>query len=270
MVFGRNDGEAVVPGADRAVDSGIGSATSCAGRCGGGGMTFCIENIGGFNPFEWDALTCPVCGHSKFTSVSHAAIYCDKCNARFSVRMTAGDPGCVVDCHIKGEYIYAPAWECPKCGKRAAAFGDCEPWCTACTKIMDRKKGMSKIWQPPSDYPDAFYLILKHGDYCSGWLASGNEKKYNLSVPTQEEWEAFSETLRPAPGLGTTVNARSIIIPKHRAITFENVNVDYLEEQRLILGEVCAGGDMTSDARRALEGIVNMLDAWSDAEREAA
>lgn len=54
-----------------------------------------------------------------------------------------------------------------------------------------------------------------------------------------------------------------------KTIILENVNVDYLEEQRIILGDVCSGGEMTAEAMMALEGIVNMLDVWSDSEREA-
>ena len=43
-------------------------------------------------------VKCPLCGSTEFTSVDLASAWCDRCNARFTVRSTAGDPGFVVDC----------------------------------------------------------------------------------------------------------------------------------------------------------------------------
>jgi len=43
-------------------------------------------------------IKCPLCGGTEFTSSDGAAVWCDRCNARFFVRSTAGDPGFVVDC----------------------------------------------------------------------------------------------------------------------------------------------------------------------------
>lgn len=50
----------------------------------------------GHNP--WDEINCPLCEENNFTSIDHASVWCDKCNAEFYVRDTSGDPGYVVDC----------------------------------------------------------------------------------------------------------------------------------------------------------------------------
>ena len=63
-------------------------------------MSYSVEFIGGFNPFEWPDMKCPVCGGEDFTSLSHSSVWCDKCNVKFVVRHTGGDPGCVVDCFV--------------------------------------------------------------------------------------------------------------------------------------------------------------------------
>ena len=64
-------------------------------------MALEITYVGGFNPFEWDELFCPLCGNNHYVSISHAAVHCKDCCAQFSVRRTAGEPGCVVDCFVK-------------------------------------------------------------------------------------------------------------------------------------------------------------------------
>jgi len=45
------------------------------------------------------------------------------------------------------------------------------------------------IWKRPKGYPRGFYLILKLGDYCSGWLPENGGKR--LSHLTQEQWDSF-------------------------------------------------------------------------------
>lgn len=95
-------------------------------------MTFKVNYTGGFNPFDWEDLRCPVCGASEFVSQDHASVFCARCFAEFEVRMTAGDPGCVVDCLVKD--VYAPEWKCTECGEKAAYFD----WQTpACPKNHD-------------------------------------------------------------------------------------------------------------------------------------
>ncbi len=44
----------------------------------------------------WDHISCPVCGSRDFTSLDHAAVFCNGCNARFQARRTSGEPGFVV------------------------------------------------------------------------------------------------------------------------------------------------------------------------------
>lgn len=47
-----------------------------------------------FDDDQW----CPVCKGTKFTEVEGLGIYCDQCQAEFSLRDTTGDPGVVIDC----------------------------------------------------------------------------------------------------------------------------------------------------------------------------
>lgn len=62
-----------------------------------------IEQVAqGINPF--DVIECPLCDCKTFVSVDHASVWCQDCNARFTTRHTAGDPGFVVDCHT--EHVY--------------------------------------------------------------------------------------------------------------------------------------------------------------------
>ena len=155
-------------------------------------MSFTVTYTGGFNPFEWEDLRCPVCGASEFASQDHTMVFCDRCYADFEVRMTAGDPGCVVDCLLKE--VYAPLWECTDCGKEEAFFDWQDPICPNNSWHSMRKADpdglIRKLWKRPRGYPKSFYLILKLGDYCSGWLDGYNARRYH-DCPTQEQWERF-------------------------------------------------------------------------------
>jgi hypothetical protein len=42
-------------------------------------------------------IQCPLCSGTSFTTLDLASAWCDRCNANFQVRSTAGDPGFVVD-----------------------------------------------------------------------------------------------------------------------------------------------------------------------------
>lgn len=50
-----------------------------------------------------DGQWCPVCGGTDFTYYEGDAVYCDRCNAKFALRMTGGDEGVVVDCYPEGD-----------------------------------------------------------------------------------------------------------------------------------------------------------------------
>lgn len=54
-------------------------------------------------------------------------------------------------------------------------------------------------------------------------------------------------------------------------VLLRNVDKPELERQRLLLGEIACDpskrGKLSKDEIAALEGVVNMLDAWSDMER---
>lgn len=159
-------------------------------------MSLKIEYIGGFNPFEWEAMRCPVCKRNNFISKSHGAIFCQSCFAQFSVRSTAGDPGCVVDCFINllplGGSILAPMWQCKDCGEKTSFFKWQKPTCPQNVyHTMEPVDGIFKHWQLPPGYPEGFYLILKLGDYCSGWLkVPGTD---SVGFPKQKEWDQFQK-----------------------------------------------------------------------------
>ncbi|MCQ3972412.1 MAG: hypothetical protein DPW09_03075 [Anaerolineae bacterium] len=53
-------------------------------------------------------IKCPLCGGTEFTSLDFASVWCNRCNARYQSRYTAGDPGFVVDCSWE-HYHYGPA-----------------------------------------------------------------------------------------------------------------------------------------------------------------
>ena len=166
-------------------------------------MSLEISYTANFNPFEWDDLRCPICHKNHYVSIDHSAVYCDHCNAQFRVRMTAGDPGCVVDCLVKpGGFfrntIYAPRWTCRKCGASAGFFDFEKPVCPRARENgldhLDHRMVRDDWIMTPIDssgLPEYYYLILKIGDYCSGWLDPEGEHPKGLSFPTQEEWEAF-------------------------------------------------------------------------------
>jgi hypothetical protein len=52
-------------------------------------------------------------------------------------------------------------------------------------------------------------------------------------------------------------------------LVIENVDLDLLEEQRIILNDIVCGSDafnlLNTEQREALIGILGMLDHWSDA-----
>lgn len=153
-------------------------------------MPLSIEWIGNFDPFNF--LACPICAGKHFTSLSAGSIWCDKCNTRFSVRHTAGDPGCVVDADTKD--AYGQTFECPTCSLKRATLME-TLLCPHCKTLMEAVPGYSG---PLSDAERPnYYLILKTGDYCSGWLKSGEPYKDMYSHPSckdatlQSGWEEF-------------------------------------------------------------------------------
>lgn len=55
-----------------------------------------VEHIDRNAPFR--LIQCPLCDGTQFVTVGFAGVWCDRCQAEFHVRHTAGDPGFVVDC----------------------------------------------------------------------------------------------------------------------------------------------------------------------------
>lgn len=52
--------------------------------------------------------------------------------------------------------------------------------------------------------------------------------------------------------------------PDADTLVIKNVNFDELERHRLAITEVLYQSDMSETHRQALEGVINMLEAWSD------
>ena len=165
-------------------------------------MSMKISLIGGFNPFDWEALHCPVCNGNRYYSSNYASVYCSKCSAQFAVRYTAGDPGCVVDCYVDpiraGSQICAPLWKCEECGTEVALFEWQELICPqkpeGAHHTLRRVERLSALWKRPEEFPGYFYLILKHRDYCSSWLRGDNCE--HLDHPSQDEWDEFQKGLK--------------------------------------------------------------------------
>lgn len=166
-------------------------------------MSLKIEQIGGFNVFEWNAFKCPICQGNSFVSHDHSAVWCDGCNAKFQTRDTAGDPGVVIDCWIASDeraYVYAPSHECKCCGLKKGIFDWQDKTCTTekCNgEIMERELRISRPWTPPEGFGKRYCLILKNGDYCSGWgnVEQGMRRHGETLFPTQKEWDTFQEEM---------------------------------------------------------------------------
>ena len=167
-----------------------------------------VQFIDGINPFSWEHFRCPLCDGNEFISIGQAGVYCDECNAKFSVRDTAGDPGCVVDCFTtedRGAYVYAPAYQCETCNagenplvcKKHARLDWQDKVCPANEKHgpMTVIKGIRTCWKPHVKSLEYFYMILKLGDYCSGWLNSDSMKRgQKRKGPTESQWAAYQAT----------------------------------------------------------------------------
>ena len=52
--------------------------------------------------------------------------------------------------------------------------------------------------------------------------------------------------------------------PDTDTLVIHNVDFNELERQRLVITEVLYQSDMSETQRQAMEGIINMLEAWSD------
>lgn len=66
-----------------------------------------LEHVDSSAPFR--LIKCPLCWGTEFASVDFAQVWCNTCNANFTVRHTAGDPGFVVDCtweHYSGRHAH--------------------------------------------------------------------------------------------------------------------------------------------------------------------
>lgn len=92
------------------------------------------------SPF--DEIKCAICEEDKFTSLDHASVWCDKCNAEFTVRHTSGDPGYVVDCFTKWVYKSEAKYpelleEQPYC---VVKNGEPPRWIISSDKVMDEYK----------------------------------------------------------------------------------------------------------------------------------
>jgi hypothetical protein len=69
----------------------------------------------GLPPFA--LIRCPLCSGTSFTTIDLASAWCDRCNAAFHVRSTAGDPGFVVDVTWKHYNFLAAHYVLPRTEK---------------------------------------------------------------------------------------------------------------------------------------------------------
>ncbi|MCG8539525.1 MAG: hypothetical protein MJA82_06260 [Clostridia bacterium] len=106
----------------------------------------------------WDKNYCPVCGRKEFVSIHHASVWCNECNAEFSIRHTAGDPGYVIDCYVKFvDNLYIS---------------------------INQYKAYRDIIQESLLDKEHLWLVDKESDYTSGWLyykKDGGVKELNTS-----------------------------------------------------------------------------------------
>lgn len=166
-------------------------------------MALKIQLVDGINPFEWPDFTCPLCEGHEFTSIAHTGVYCDQCNARFVVRDTAGDPGCIVDCFTAKDEranVYAPLYQCEQCdtglGPMHAQFDWEDHTCPNNLNhgSMKRRERLQGRWTPKK-HQEYFFLILKLGDYCSRWIGSEHLDGKKRG-PTQAQWDAWQERIK--------------------------------------------------------------------------
>ena len=61
-----------------------------------------VEHVDHSAPFR--LIKCPLCWGTEFASVDFARVWCNICNASFTVRHTSGDPGFCLDVHF-GNYL---------------------------------------------------------------------------------------------------------------------------------------------------------------------
>ncbi len=62
-------------------------------------------------------IQCPLCSGTSFTTLDLASAWCDRCNAAFQVRSTAGDPGFVIDVTWKNYNPLAARFVLPRTDK---------------------------------------------------------------------------------------------------------------------------------------------------------
>lgn len=187
-------------------------------------MTLKVEHIGGFNVFDWEAFHCPLCNGKQFVSHDHSAIWCDDCNAKFQTRDTAGDPGVVVDCWIadrENAYVYAPSYKCSECDVSRGLFDWQDKTCPCnMNHQMTRVERQSQRWIVPDDMKDKdtgtsrFCLVLKTGDYCSGWMKGWGGMSHHGKTPTQKEWDAFQYVIEQERELSRMMNQFVLVDPE--------------------------------------------------------
>ncbi|MFW6097988.1 MAG: DUF7567 family protein [Chloroflexota bacterium] len=71
-----------------------------------------VKHIDSSAPFR--LIKCPLCWSIDFTSVDFAQVWCDTCNATFTVRHTAGDPGWVIETWLSTTLFNASRYLLPR------------------------------------------------------------------------------------------------------------------------------------------------------------
>lgn len=91
----------------------------------------------------------------------------------------------------------------------------------------------------------------KPSQYMAGIRRAYEDRHGRIFDTTDEKLvECVCEDINNAPGADTLV--------------IKNVDFDELERHRLAITEVLYQSDMSETQRQAMEGVINMLEAWSD------
>ena len=111
-----------------------------------------LEDI--FGDGQW----CPYCHSVEFTHVEGSGITCDRCNAEFRLRMTAGDPGVVVDA-IPAETKYVTVHQKLSID-RPRTQGRCSCWqvLKECERGLDDRDRWCSPFKSEVEGRSGFYL----------------------------------------------------------------------------------------------------------------
>ena len=142
-----------------------------------------LETTSRLDPFA--LLACPLCRGTEFTTIDLAGVWCNTCNARFTTRMTAGDPGVVVDADPAYYYPAMAHYIVPRrdltltvvlkdFGYSSHPEGKCGEYCVNGTTYEERAERMRYYVSAPTSLRDpAHWCGLEVYD----WSPSGEAER---------------------------------------------------------------------------------------------